>query len=147
ERVGLYFDGSGVGSDVTNPAGKFNTSLEVPAAARPGAHTIEAIGRSSGVESRSGFLVRTDWLQGCFDGGRSCFDPYENVLGTGNVGALSAAWRTHVGTGGSSSLVYANGKLFVGTEDGLVALDPATGAIIINYRSGPVSTAPAVIRG
>jgi outer membrane protein assembly factor BamB len=43
--------------------------------------------------------------------------------------------------------VYANGKLFVGTRDGLVALDPATGGIIINYRSGPVSTTPAVVRG
>jgi outer membrane protein assembly factor BamB len=37
--------------------------------------------------------------------------------------------------------------LFVGTEDGLVGLDPATGAIIINDRSGPVTTTPAVIRG
>jgi outer membrane protein assembly factor BamB len=43
--------------------------------------------------------------------------------------------------------VYANGKLFVGTADGLVGLDPATGAIVIHWRSGPVSTTPAVIRG
>src|SRR5439155_11235387 len=56
-------------------------------------------------------------------------------------------WRAPVGTDGGSSPVYANGKLFVGTADGLVGLAPATGAIIINYRSGPVSTSPAVIRG
>jgi outer membrane protein assembly factor BamB len=43
--------------------------------------------------------------------------------------------------------VYANGKLFVGTADGLAGLDPATGAIIINYRTDPVSTTPAVIKG
>jgi outer membrane protein assembly factor BamB len=52
-----------------------------------------------------------------------------------------------VGVDGSSSPVYANGTLFVGTAEGLVGLDPATGAIIINDRSGPVSTTPAVIRG
>jgi outer membrane protein assembly factor BamB len=43
--------------------------------------------------------------------------------------------------------VYANGKLFVGTAGGLVGLDPATGAIVIDWRTGPVSTTPAVIRG
>lgn len=147
EVVALYFDGVRVGSDVTNPNGKFNVQLTVPASARPGNHTAEAVGQSSGVSARALFLVRTDWLQGCFDGGRSCFNPYENVLGAGNAGALAVRWRAHIATDGLSSPVYANGKVFVGTADGLVGLDPATGAIIINYRTGPVSTTPAVIRG
>ncbi|HET9756642.1 MAG TPA: PQQ-binding-like beta-propeller repeat protein, partial [Candidatus Limnocylindrales bacterium] len=147
EVVALYFDGLRIGSDVTNPNGKFNTQLTVPASARPGNHTVEAVGQSSGVSARALFLVRTDWLQGCFEGGRSCFNPFENVLGPGNAGALDVAWRAPVGANGGSSPVYANGKLFVGTADGLVGLDPATGAIIINYRSAPVSTTPAVIRG
>ena len=101
----------------------------------------------SGVSASALFLVRTDWLQGCFDGGRSCFNPFENVLGSGNAGMLAVAWRAHVSTDGESSPVYANGLVFVGTVDGLLGLDPATGAIIINYPSGPVSTTPAVIRG
>jgi outer membrane protein assembly factor BamB len=147
EVVALYFDGVTVGSDTTGPSGKFNTRVTIPALAQPGDHSVEAVGQSSGASARAAFLVRTDWLQGCFEAGRSCFNPYENVLDPGNVGALSAVWRAHIGAGGSSAPVYANGKLFVGTENGLVALDPATGAIIINYRSGPVSTTPAVIRG
>jgi len=97
----------------------------------------------SGVSASALFLVRTDWLQGCFDGGRSCFNPFENVLGSGNAGMLAVAWRAHVSTDGESSPVYANGLVFVGTVDGLLGLDPATGAIIINYPSGPVT----VIRG
>jgi outer membrane protein assembly factor BamB len=105
------------------------------------------VGQSSGASARAIFLVRTDWLQGCFEGGRSCFNPYENVIGPGNAGALAVAWRAHVTCDGRSSPVYANGLFFVGTADGLVGLDPASGAIIINYRSGPVSTTPAVIRG
>jgi outer membrane protein assembly factor BamB len=132
---------------VTGPTGKFNTTFVVPPPAHPGEHTVEAVGQSSGVSARAVFLVRTDWLQGCIDGGRGCFNPYENVLGRGNAEALAVRWRAPVGTDGGSSPVYANGKLFVGTADGLVGLDPATGAIIINYRSGPVSTTPAVIRG
>jgi outer membrane protein assembly factor BamB len=147
EVVALYFDGVGVGSAVTSPTGKFTARFGVPGSARPGDHTVEAVGQSSGVSARAVFLVRTDWLQGCFDGGRSCFNPYENVIDPGNAGALVVAWRAQVGTDGSSSPVYANGTLFVGTGEGLVGLDPATGAIIINDRSGPVSTTPAVIRG
>jgi len=147
EVVALFFDGVRVGSDVASRTGKFNARLTVPALARPGDHIVEAVGQSSGTSARAVFLVRTDWLQGCFDGGRSCFNPYENVLGPGNAGALAVRWRAPVGTDGASSPVYANGKLFVGTADGLVGLDPATGAIIINYRSGPVSTTAAVIRG
>ena len=114
EVVALYFEGVRVGSDTTSPTGKFNTRLMVPAAARPGSHTVDAIGQSSGVATRATFLVRTDWLQGCFEGGRSCFNPYENVLGPGNVGALRVAWRAAVGSDGMSSAVYASGKLFVG---------------------------------
>jgi outer membrane protein assembly factor BamB len=147
ELVALFFDGGRVGSDVASRTGKFNGRFAVPASARPGEHVLEAVGRSSAVSAQAMFLVRTDWLQGCFDGGRSCFNPYENVLGPTNAAGLAPAWRAAVGTNGSSSPVYANGKLFVGTEDGLVGLDPATGAIIINDRSGPVSTTPAVIRG
>lgn len=147
EVVDLFFDRVWVASDVTNPTGKFNARLTVPVPARPGDHTVEAIGQTSRLSARAVFLVRTDWLQGCFEGGRSCFNPFENVLDPGNVGMLMVAWRAHVNSDGSSSPAYANGKLFVGTADGLVGLDPATGAIIINYRSGPVSTTPAVIRG
>jgi outer membrane protein assembly factor BamB len=147
EAVALLFDGVRVGSDVTGPTGKVNGRFIVPAAARPGDHTVEVVGQSSGVSARAVFSVRTDWLQSCFDGGRSCFNRYENVLGRGTAGALAVRWRAPVGTDGTSSPVYANGKLFVGAANGLVGLDPASGAIIINYRSGPVSTTPAVIRG
>jgi outer membrane protein assembly factor BamB len=147
EVVALFFDGGRAGSTRAELTGKFHTSLVVPASARPGDHTVEAVGESSGFVSKAAFLVRTDWLQGCFVGGRSCFNPYENVIDLGNAGSLAVRWRAAVGTDGFSSPVYANGKLFVGTAHGLVALDPTTGAIIINYRSGPVSATPAVIRG
>lgn len=147
ETVVLFFDGVQVGSDVSGPTGKFNTRFRVPSSARPGDHVVESQGRSSGISARAVFLVRTDWLQGCFEAGRSCFNPYENVLAPDTVGGLRLAWRSPVQTDAGSAPVYANGRIFVGTLTGLVALAPTSGAIIINYRSGPVSTSPAVIRG
>jgi outer membrane protein assembly factor BamB len=69
------------------------------------------------------------------------------LLTTPALAAQAPLWRAPVGTDGASSPAYANGTLFVGTATGLVGLDPATGAIIIHVRSGPVSTTPAVIRG
>jgi outer membrane protein assembly factor BamB len=94
------------------------------------------------------FLVRTDWLQACFDGGRSCFNPFENVLGPANVDRLAPAWRAAIGADGGSSPVYANGRLFVGGAAGLYGIDPTTGAIIVICRTAaPVVTTPAVIRG
>jgi outer membrane protein assembly factor BamB len=147
EVVALFFDGGRVGSVVASRTGKFNVRFAVPGSARPGDHGVEAVGQSSGLSAEAVFLVRTDWLQGCFEGGRSCFNPFENALGPATAGALALAWRVHITADGESSPVYANGKLFVGTTEGLVGLDPATGAIIINDRSGPVSTTPAVIRG
>jgi len=147
ELVALSFDGARVGSAVAGPTGKFNARFEVPATARPGQHPVEAVGESSGVTLKAVFLVRTDWLQGCFEAGRSCFNRYENVIGPRDAASLGVAWRARVGTDGASAPVYANGRLFVGTAEGLVGFDPATGAIIINFRSGPVSTTPAVVRG
>jgi outer membrane protein assembly factor BamB len=147
EVVAFFFDAGRVGSELASRSGKFNGRLSVPASARPGEHAVEAVGQSSGVVARATFVVRTDWLQACFGGGRSCFNPVENVIGPANAGALAPAWRAAVASDGSSSPVYANGKLFVGARTGLVGLDPATGAIIINDHSGPVSTTPGVIRG
>src|SRR5215471_10940978 len=122
EVVDLFFDSVWVASAVTKPTGKFNAPLTVSAPAQPGDHTVEAIGETSRLSAQAVFLVRTDWLQGCFEGGRSCFNPFENVLDPSNVGTLMVAWRAHVNSDGSSSPVYANGKLFVGTADGLVGL-------------------------
>jgi outer membrane protein assembly factor BamB len=147
ERVVLSFDGLVMGSARANRRGKVAITMTIPQTARPGPHLVEEGGQTGGLDEQATFLVRTDWPQGCFESTRSCFDPYENVIGPGTVAGLAPIWHTHVGTDGSSAPVYANGKLFVGASDGLHALDPASGTIIINYHSEPVVTTPAVIRG
>jgi outer membrane protein assembly factor BamB len=147
ERVVFLFDRVRVVAHLADATGAVKVALPIPAAARPGEHTVKARGAASGIWVQRSLLVRTDWLQGCFGVTRTCFDPYENVLGAGNVGALGVVWRASVGTTGDSAPVFADGKLFVGTATGLLGLDPSTGGIIINYHSGPVSSGPAVARG
>jgi outer membrane protein assembly factor BamB len=147
EQVVFLIDRVRIGAHPADPNGAVKASLTAPATAPPGQHTLRALGRSGGVSAAAGFLVRTDWPQGCFDVRRSCFDPYENVLAPANVGALTLAWRASVGASRGTAPVYVDGKLFVGTANGLVGLDPSTGAIIINYSSRPVSSSPAAIGG
>jgi hypothetical protein len=146
ELVALSFDGARVGSAVTSPTGTVHARLSLPAAARPGDHRVEAVGEASRASASAPFLVRTDWLQGCFDSGRSCTNPYENVIGPSNVGALAETWRTKLGADGATSPVYVEGVLFVGTAEGVVGLDAVTGEIVVKHASAPVTQPPIPIR-
>src|SRR5215813_13737402 len=147
ETVAIFFGGSRIASTLTDPAGAFSKRIVVPALARPGYHTVEADGLTSSRSARAVFLVRTDWVQGCFETGRSCFNPYENVIGPRTAGLLARAWTAPIGASGAGSPVYQGGVLYAGGADGVHGLDPATGAIIINFRVGPVTTTPAVFPG
>jgi outer membrane protein assembly factor BamB len=147
ETVRILFDRTPVGRARVGLRGRFHRRVMVPLPAHPGDHTVEAYGLSSGLVARATFLVRTDWLQGCDDSGRSCYNPVENVIASGNVAKLAQSWAIPIGASGSGSPVYYNGDLFAGGADGLSKLDATTGAIIINYKSGPVLTTPGVIKG
>src|SRR5215472_2753371 len=147
ETVAIFFDGSRIASALAGSAGAFGKAIVVPAPARPGDHIVEADGLTSGRSARAVFLVRTDWVQGCFGAGRSCFNPYENVIGPRTAGLLARSWAAPIGASGTGSPVYQGGVLYAGGSGGLYGVDPGTGAIIINFRSAPVSTTPAVVRG
>jgi outer membrane protein assembly factor BamB len=71
----------------------------------------------------------------------------DGALDADQAAGPAVAWRVPLATDGASSPLYASGRLFVGTADGLAGLDPETGGIIINYRTAPVVTTPAAIRG
>ncbi len=84
------------------------------------------------------FTVRTDWAQEGFDIQRSDHNPFENALGVGNASALRLAWSTSIPVDPDAGAMI----------DGLYGLDPANGAIIINYRTGgPILGAPAAAKG
>jgi Tol biopolymer transport system component len=57
EPVTVFFDGARIGATEANPGGRLDMELTVPDSARPGEHTLEAIGRWSGVTVRDVFVV------------------------------------------------------------------------------------------
>lgn len=59
EPVTMFFDGARIGATDANPGGRLNVELTVPDSARPGEHTLEAVGRWSGVTVRDVFVVLT----------------------------------------------------------------------------------------
>ncbi|HYK37120.1 PQQ-binding-like beta-propeller repeat protein [Alloacidobacterium sp.] len=77
------------------------------------------------------------------------WNPYETVLGVGNVGNLNLKWKAPNGLLSSSSPVVVNGVVYVGSLDNNVyALDASTGAKLWSYATGNyVDTSPAVANG
>jgi Tol biopolymer transport system component len=57
EPVTVLFDGARIGATEANPGGRLDAELTVPDSARPGEHTLEAVGRWSGVTIRDVFVV------------------------------------------------------------------------------------------
>jgi dipeptidyl aminopeptidase/acylaminoacyl peptidase len=64
EPVTMLFDGARIGATDANPGGRLNVELTVPDSARPGEHTLEAVGRWSGVTIRDVFVVLSSATRG-----------------------------------------------------------------------------------
>ncbi len=69
-----------------------------------------------------------DWTQFLRDNMQR-WNPYETVLGVGNVGALKVKWKSPVGTSQVSSPVVVNGVAYASSTGGdIVAVNASTGA-------------------
>jgi len=80
------------------------------------------------------------------------WNPYETVLGVGNVGGLQVKWKNPIGlykSGTMSSSAVVNGVVYFGSDDGNVyALNANTGATLWSYTTaGAVDSSPAVVNG
>jgi outer membrane protein assembly factor BamB len=155
ELVDLMFDVGRLGTAQANSSGDFVVGIGIPASALPGSHALAARGRTSQLATHAIFTVRTDWTQFGFDLYRSGYNPFEHVLGVGNAADLRLAWSTGLPVDPTSggfviygSPIYFGGRVYVTFGDGLYGLDPTTGAIIINYRTGGADLgAPAAAAG
>jgi outer membrane protein assembly factor BamB len=115
------------------------------AAANTSAHaqTSDDVSNSSTTSSPA------DWTQFLRDNMQR-WNPYETVLGVGNVGKLGLKWSSPYSISSESPAV-ANGVVYFGSYDGNVyALDASTGAKLWSY--GPIggggpSSSPAVANG
>src|SRR6266498_3306955 len=95
------------------------------------------------------FVVRTDWSKFHFDLANSGDNPYENVLGPGNVGSMVKRWSFATGDEVFSSPAVVNGVVYVGSYDGnLYALNASTGAKVWSFATGDfIESSPAVANG
>jgi outer membrane protein assembly factor BamB len=149
ETVDVYFDTTDMVLASTNSTGGFSVGLTVPSTATPGTHWVTADGRASHLSAQAAFTVNTNWLS-FRDGPRhSGVNPYENVLSPSTVGGLNQQWATTTGGPVFSSPAFANGNLYVGSEDNKVyRLNAATGAVVWSYTTGmSVLSSPAVNAG
>ena len=75
------------------------------------------------------------------------WNPYETVLGVGNVGKLQVKWKNPIGGGSSPTVV--NGVVYVGSEDfNVYALNASTGTLLWSYTTkSTVESSPSVANG
>jgi outer membrane protein assembly factor BamB len=127
--VVVSFDNVQVASHAATSTGAISIKFVVPATAQPGPHTVKATGQASGKSATASLLVRTDWPTFRFSPAGTGSNPVENVIGPGNVSALTQAWTAATGNGTAASPVVAGGVVFVpsaqGNAPGLYAFSAA----------------------
>jgi hypothetical protein len=117
EIVNVKFDATQIAT-TTDTTGKLVVRITVPKTVLPGTHTVQVTGQSSGLTAQASFLVRTDWTQFHFGLNHTGYNPYENVLSSSNVSALTLDWSYTTGSSINSSPAIANGVVYVGSDDG-----------------------------
>ena len=149
ETVLVDVDTTQVGVATTDATGKFAARITVFKTALPGTHTVRATGQSSGLTALALFLVQTDWSQFRFGANHKGDNPYENVLTSSNVSALTRDWSYSTGGPIDSSPAVAGGLVYVGSDDyKLYALHAVTGARKWSYITGNwIFSSPAVANG
>ncbi len=78
------------------------------------------------------------------------WDPYETVLGVGNVGSLKLEWSNSTHSFAADTPIVANGVAYIGSSNGIVyALNASTGAKLWSFATGNESQldSPAVANG
>jgi outer membrane protein assembly factor BamB len=153
ESVEIDFDARMIGSASTSGTGSFLAKVVIPKSAVPGAHSVIAIGLSSGSTASASFTVRTDWTKFRFDAAGTGRNPYENVLSRGNVTGLTLQWSQQVGRVVSAPAVV-GGTVYIGVlgtgpaEADVLALDAETGIILWKQvTEGLVTSDPTVWNG
>jgi outer membrane protein assembly factor BamB len=146
-EIYIYFNSTYQTVTFANGSGSFSKiPIEIPASAAPGENWVSALQVSTDTGAQTPIMVETNWPTFGFTASGGRWNPYENSLGTNNVGQLSLKWFYPTGGPVVSSPVVANGVVYVGSNDnGVYALDALTGAYLWSFATqGPVQSSPAV---
>jgi outer membrane protein assembly factor BamB len=150
EAVDIYFDQGDVKNSQATAAGLLPpVAVAVPAGALPGQHSVTGIGQTSGARATKLIQVRTDWPMLGFSPQRLHDNPYENVLGVGNVPSLGIVWTGPTGSWLRSSPAVAGGVVYVGCADfNLYAFNATNGRLLWKAPTGnKITSTPTVVNG
>ena len=64
-----------------------------------------------------------------------------------NINSNNLIWETNLGWSSSSSPIIVKNNIFVGSSDGLYALEKDSGEILWNFKMGAVSSIPVYVNG
>jgi hypothetical protein len=132
EAVDIYEGATDVVVASTSPTGTFaGVPVSVPSSTPPGSLWFSVVGRRSGLAAQTSFAVRTDWLDLGDAAAGTHFNPFENVLNTGNARRLDVQWTTTHGEGfsnGSGGAIVAGGLA--------IAKVPRSGVIVALGSNG-----------
>jgi outer membrane protein assembly factor BamB len=120
KSVSVSFDGATAATAGSDSLGDFTAVVTVPKGTLPGSYVVAA--SDSLLSATATFIVRTNWAMFSFNDAATGTNPYENILGVGNVHTL-----TQFGTGAlvpddgvnTSPVVY-NGTVFVKGSSGTI---------------------------
>jgi len=150
ERVSLSFDSTVIATVTAGGSGGFGKAFTVARLARPGRHTIRAVGKLSGRSAAAVFTVRTNWPQFRDGPAHNGFNRYENVISPSNAWKLHAVWTATVGVSPYSPAV-SGGSVYVASPGRLAAVSAANGAkrwsVFVPDPVPPTSSSPCVNDG
>ncbi|HEY6768276.1 MAG TPA: PQQ-binding-like beta-propeller repeat protein [Candidatus Sulfotelmatobacter sp.] len=155
ETVNLQFDSAAIASATADSQGGFTQLLLIPKSAQPGAHTLAAVGQTSGASASFSFTVSTNWPAFKNELSRVGTNPFENTINKSNAKFLQLSW---VGIMGDlvdfSSPAVVNGVVYVGSFDGRLYAFNANGCnqsscqpLWSGITGNDITSSPAVANG
>ena len=150
-KVKLYWDSSSgllLASVIADTHGNILTSVNLPANATPGSHSIVGVGQKSGKTFTAPVTIDTAWGDFGFDPAHQRENNFENSVSTSNVANLKLKWSATTPTNLKASPVYANDLVYISTNRGMLnAYNATTGALQWQFNSGtnyPSESSPLV---
>ncbi|WIG60132.1 MAG: hypothetical protein OJF49_002880 [Ktedonobacterales bacterium] len=112
-------------------SGSFSATFTVPIATTTGAHTVSAVGQTSGDTAQTTITVKANWSQFGFTSANTRYNSYETAINPSNVANLALDWSLHnsnLSNSANNSATVSDGTLYIAGIGTLFALDATTGA-------------------
>jgi outer membrane protein assembly factor BamB len=147
ESVGIYLDRADLREIDADATGDFSSAtVELPASVVPGKHYVTGVGQISKKHAQTTILARTNWPLSGFTPRRVRYNPYENVLNSGDVPNLAALWVAKLPDFIRSSPAVASGLVFIGSHTNYeYAYNANTGALVWKAPTGGEITSSATV--